>query len=154
MRKLRSSEKVEILQIGLILRVNIMSIMRKHYFLLWMKKTAFSPYFYHGTIFCSAELFHCAANFKFYLNFFIFLNIITNQTSKEQYLNYETVKGSTIQRGFGRKVSGLQFHRGFILYECFWGFWSHFSEPVFCRSSHNLICNKLAILKNKILLKF
>ena len=58
-------------------------VMRKHYFLLWMKKTAFFPYFYHGIIFYSAELFDCAVNFKFYLNIFIFLNINTNQTSKE-----------------------------------------------------------------------
>ena len=62
-------------------------IMRKHYFLLWTKETAFFPYFYHGIIFYSAELFDCAVNFKFYLNIFIFLNINTNQTSKEQYLN-------------------------------------------------------------------
>ena len=62
-------------------------IMRKHYFLLWTKETAFFPYFYHGIIFYSAELFDCAVNFKFYLNIFIFLNINTNQTSNEQYLN-------------------------------------------------------------------
>ena len=52
------------------------SIMRKHYFLLWMKETA---YFYHGI---GAELFDCAVNFKFYLNIFIFFNINTNQISK------------------------------------------------------------------------
>ena len=62
-------------------------IMKKHYFLLWTKETAFFPYFYHGIIFYSAELFDCAVNFKFYLNIFIFLNINTNQISKEQYLN-------------------------------------------------------------------
>ena len=62
-------------------------VMRKHYFLLCMKKTAFFPYFYHGVIFYSTELFDCAVNFKFYLNIFIFLNINTNQTSKEQYLS-------------------------------------------------------------------
>ena len=53
-----------------------------------------------------------------------------------------------IQRDFGSKVSGLQFHRCFILYGCFWGFWSHFST-CFCRTSHNLIGNKFAILKYK-----
>ena len=62
-------------------------IMRKHDFLLWAKEKAFFPYFYHEIIFYSAELFVCAVNFKFYLNIFIFLNINTNQTSKEQYSN-------------------------------------------------------------------
>ena len=52
-----------------------------------MKEAAFFPYFYHETIFYIADLFDCTANFKFYLNIFIFLNINTNQTSKEQYLN-------------------------------------------------------------------
>ena len=50
-------------------------IMRKHYFLLWTKETAFFSYFYHGIIFYSVELFQCAVNFKFYLNMFIFLII-------------------------------------------------------------------------------
>ena len=48
-------------------------IMRKYYFLLWMKETVFFPCFYRGIIFYSVEL------FKFFLNFFIFLNINTNQ---------------------------------------------------------------------------
>ena len=62
-------------------------IMRKHYFLLWTKETAFFSYFYFGIIFYSAELFDYPVNFKFYLNIFILLNINTNQTSTEQYLN-------------------------------------------------------------------
>ena len=53
-------------------------IMRKHYFLLWTKETALFPYFYHGIIFYSAELFDYAVSFKFYLNIFMFLNINTN----------------------------------------------------------------------------
>ena len=61
--------------------------MQKYYFLLWTKETAFFPYFYHGIIFDSDELFDCAVNFTFYLNIFTFLKINTNQTSKEQYLN-------------------------------------------------------------------
>ena len=73
------------------------SIMRKH-FLLWTKETAFFPYFHHGIIFYSAELFDCAVNFKFYMNTFVFLNINTNQTSKQQYLNLEAV----IYFGIGR----------------------------------------------------
>ena len=52
-------------------------IMRKHYFLLWTKETAFSPYFYNGILFYSAKLFDCVVNFKFYVNIFIFLNINT-----------------------------------------------------------------------------
>ena len=47
-------------------------IMRNYYFLLWTKETAFFPYFHHGIIFCSAEIFICADNFKFYLNIYIF----------------------------------------------------------------------------------
>ena len=62
-------------------------IIKTHYFLLLTKETGFFPYFYHGIIFYSAELFDCAVNFKFNLNIFIFLNVNTNQTSKEQYLN-------------------------------------------------------------------
>ena len=103
-------------------------IMKKHYFLLWTKETAFFPYFYHGIIFYSAELFDCAVNFKFYMNIFIFLNINTSQRSKEQYKKQPLISGSAVQRGFGSIVSGLQFHRCFILYGCFWGFWSHFSN--------------------------
>ena len=61
--------------------------MRKRYFLFMDEKNSVFPYFYHGIIFYSAELFDCAVNFKFYLKIFIFLNINTNQTSKEQYLN-------------------------------------------------------------------
>ena len=72
--------------------------MKKHNFLLWMKETALFPYFYHGIIFYSTELFDCAVNFKFYLNIFIFLNINTNQTSKEQYLNQEAATYFGISR--------------------------------------------------------
>ena len=59
------------------------------------------------------------------------------------------ISRSAVQKGFGRKVSGLQFHWCFILYECFWGFCSHFSDLFFCRTSHNLIYNTFAILRNK-----
>ena len=56
------------------------------------ERNSFFSYFYHGIIFYSAELPDCEVNFKFYLNrfylnIFIFLNINTNQTSKDQYLN-------------------------------------------------------------------
>ena len=43
--------------------------------------------FYLGIIVYSVELFDGAVNFKFYSNIFVILNINTNQTSKEQYLN-------------------------------------------------------------------
>ena len=48
------------------------SVMRKYYFLLWTKETAFFSCFHQGIIFCSAELFDCTVNFEFYLNIFIF----------------------------------------------------------------------------------
>ena len=130
MRKLRPSEKVEILQFRLCLFASC--IMRKH-FLLWTKETAFFGYFYHGIIFYSAELFDCAVNFKFYLNIFIFLNMtqIKHQKSNIWIKKQPLTSGSVVQRGFGSKVSGLQFHRCFMLYGCFWGFWSHFSDLFF-----------------------
>ena len=59
--------------------------MKKHYFLLRTKEAASFPYFHHDIFSASAEPFDCAVNFKFYLNVFIFLNINTNQTSKELF---------------------------------------------------------------------
>ena len=44
---------------------------------------------------------------------------------------------------FGSKVSDLQFHKCFIFYECFWGFWPHFSNLFFAELL--IICNKAAI---------
>ena len=102
-------------------------IIKKHCFLLWTKETASFPYFYHENFFNSVELFDCKASFKFYFSIYIFLNINVNHTSKEQYLN-KLISGSTVQNGVGSKVSGLQFHRSFILYGCFLGFWSRFSD--------------------------
>ena len=86
LRKLRSSEK-KISEYFANGTYFASCIMKKHFFLLWTKETVFFTYFYHGIIFNSTELFECAVNFKFYLSIFIFLNINTNQTSKEQYLN-------------------------------------------------------------------
>ena len=105
----------------------------KTYFLLWTKETAFFGYFYNEIIFYSAELFDCAVNFKFYLNIFIFLNItqIKHQKSNIWIKKQPLTSGSVVQRGFGSKVSRLQFHRCFMLYGCFWGFWSHFSDQFF-----------------------
>ena len=84
--------------------------MKKHYFLLWTKETAtVFIYFYLEIIFCSGELFDYVVNFKFYLNIFIFLNLNTNQTSKEQYLIKKLllISGLTVQRYFGSKISAL-----------------------------------------------
>ena len=84
LRKLRSSEKVEILQIRLILRVpwweNII-------FYYGRKKQRFF-FIFTMELFSTAlsYLFDCAVNFEFYFNI-IFLNINKNQTSNEQYLN-------------------------------------------------------------------
>ena len=89
------------------------------------RNNIFFPYFYD-----EIWLFDCTVNFKFYLSNFIFLNINTNQNGrsniwiKKQLL----ILGSVVQRGFGSKVPGLQFHRCFILYRCFWWFLSHFSS--------------------------
>ena len=62
LRKLRSSKKVEILQVVLVLRVELFS-------------TALNCLNAHSTL-------------NFARTFFLFLNITTNQTSKEQDLNF------------------------------------------------------------------
>ena len=54
----------------------------------WRKETTLFSYFHNEIIFCCTELFECAFNFKFSWNIFIFLIINTNQTSKEQDLNF------------------------------------------------------------------
>ena len=99
MRKLRSSKKIKILKIEPILRVEntLFSI---------TKEAVFFPYFYHEIIFYSTELFDCAVNVKFYLNVFIILNVNTNQTSREQYLNEETATyfGISCRKKFGIKA--------------------------------------------------
>ena len=123
-------------------------IMRKHCFLLWTKETTFFSYFYLGIMFYCAELFDCAVNLRFYLNIFIFLNKNTNQNQRSNiWIKMQPlISGSAIQRGFGNKMSGLQFHRCFTnVFEDF----GHIFPTCFCRTSHNLVCNKLAILKNK-----
>ena len=97
--------------------------MKKHYFLLWRKETAFFSYLHYEIIFCCAELFKCVFNFKFCQKIFTFLNINRNQTSKEWDLNF--IRSSHFfweQRCSGSNLSGLQ------LYGRFWGFWSYFSD--------------------------
>ena len=58
-RKLMSSEKVEILQVVLVLRLCDLPI-----FFQGGKKRCFFPYLHHEIIFCCAELFECVFNFK------------------------------------------------------------------------------------------
>ena len=107
----------------------------QHYFLLWSKETVFFSYFYHEIIFSSAELFDCTVKFKFYLNILVFLNINTNHASKEQYLNWKwSVR--------------LAISQVFYPLPVFFRILVTFFQPHFCRTSHNLICNKFAILKN------
>ena len=128
----------------------------KHYFLLWTKETAFSPYFYHEIIFYSTELVDFAFNFKFYVNIVIFLNINTNQTSTEQYLNQEAVTYFLISRTkrFWRSSVRPAISQVFYPLHVFLRILVTFFRPVFCRTSHNLIFNKFAILRNKELKKF
>ena len=61
------------------------------------RNTVFSL-FYHRITFCSTELFDCTVNFKFYLNIAVVLNVNTNQTSKEQYLNLKAATYFGISR--------------------------------------------------------
>ena len=84
-------------------------VMRKRYFLLWIKETAFFPYFYYGIIFYSTELFDCAVNFKFYLNIFIFLNItqIKHQRSNLWIKKEPLITGSAVERGFAEVVAQM-----------------------------------------------
>ena len=89
-------------------------IIKKIYFFHGTKKRRFFPYFHHDIIFFCAKLFESTFNFKFCWNIFIFLNINTNQTSKDQDLNYKKqslILGAAIERCF-RSVwcSGLQLY--------------------------------------------
>ena len=129
--------------------------MRKHYFLLWTKETAFFPYFYHRITFYSAELFDCAVNFKFYLNIFILLKYKHKSNTKEAifdlrsshffwYQPYKEVLEINCQAcNFTSVLSSTSVFEDF----------GHIFPTCFFRTSHNLICNKFAILKNKKLTK-
>ena len=65
-KKLKSTKKVEILLVALVLRVASW----KNFFFSWRKEMAFFPYFQYEIIFCWAELFECAFNFEFCYNIF------------------------------------------------------------------------------------
>ena len=94
------------------------------------KKRRFFPYFHYEIIFCCAELFECILNFKFCWNIFIFLNINTNQTSKEQDLNFirsshlfwEQPWRDLLEAYVRSKLSGLQlyFTGVFENFRCEW----------------------------------
>ena len=59
-----------------------MHFLKKSYFLLWKKRRILS-YFHHKIVIYSTKLFDCSFNFKFCLDFFIFLNINTNWNETE-----------------------------------------------------------------------
>ena len=113
--------------------------MRKQYFLLWKKETAFFPFLYHGIIFYSAELLDCAINFKFYLNIFIFL----------QHKHKSGIKGDQpYKETLEVKYQACNF-AGVLSFASVFEDFGHIFLTCFCRTSHNLICNKFAILRNK-----
>ena len=96
-------------------------IMRKHYFLLWTKERTFS------FVIFTEELFSTALNYltaQPTLNctwiFFYFKTQIKHLRSNIWIKKQPLISGSAVPRGF---------HWCFIFYECFWGFWSHFSDP-------------------------
>ena len=126
--------------------------MKKHYFILLTKETAFFfLIFTNEIIFYSAKLFVCAVNFKFYLIIFIFLNINTNQTSKDQYLNQEAVTyfGMSRTKRFWKYSVRPAISQLFYPLRMFLKILVTFFRPVFWRTFQNLICYKFAILKNK-----
>ena len=60
-RKLRSSKKIDILQVALVLRV---ASWKSIILFSWREETVFFPYFLYEVIFCYAELFKCAFYFQ------------------------------------------------------------------------------------------
>ena len=143
--------------------------MKKHYFLLWTKETAFFPYFYHGIIFYSAELFDCAVNFKFYLNICIFKHkhksnikgAIFELRSSHLFRDQPYKEVLEVKCQACSFTGVLSFKSVFeqLCSQRIWG-WGWFLRIlvtffrlVFSRISHNLICNNFAILENKMLTK-
>ena len=59
------------------------------YFLLWTKETVFFPYFYTMELFSTVLSYLTAQSTLYFSWISLYLNINTNQTSKEQYLNQE-----------------------------------------------------------------
>ena len=94
---MRSSKKIEILQVVLVLR----AVSWNNIFFREERNVFFPLFFHYEIIFCCAELFECAFNFKFCWNIFIFLNINTNQTSKERFEFYKKqplILGAAVER--------------------------------------------------------
>ena len=143
LRKLGSSKKVKILQIGLIYFTSC--IMKKHSFLLWTKETAFFPYFYHEIIFYSTELFDCAVNYIF------------------QHKNKSNIEGAIFELRSShlfrnqpcKEILEFKCQIALVFYpsRAFLRILVTFFRPVLCRISHPLNCNKFAIIKNKNLTK-
>ena len=141
--KLGSSKEIEILQIGLIYFTSC--TMKKHYFLLWTKETAFFPYFHHEIIFYSAELFDCAVNYIF------------------QHKNKSNIEGAIFELRSShlfrnqpcKEILEFKCQIALVFYpsRAFLRILVTFFRPVLCRICHNLNCNKFAIIKNKNLTK-
>ena len=122
-RKLRSSKKVAILEAALVLQV---AVWKKKFFMEERKNAFFLIFTIFQIIFCCAELFECAFHFKFCKNFFTFLNINTNNTSKEQDFNFirsnhlfwEQPEKGVLEAYVWKKTVRL----ATLLYRHFWGF--------------------------------
>ena len=88
--------------------------MKKRYFYYRGKKMCFFSCLHHEIIFYSAELFDSAFNFKLSWNIFMFLNVITNQASKEQGFNFirgcHLFREQPLEKVYRSKVSGLQLY--------------------------------------------
>ena len=108
-------------------------IMKKYYFPLWTKETAFFTYFYHGVIFYSAELFDCAVNFNFTWTSIYF-----------KHKHKSNIKGAIFELRSSHLFRDQSYKEvlevkcqvcNFISILCvasvFWGCWSHFSDLFF-----------------------
>ena len=77
-------------------RAIVLEPMKKIYFFHGRKKRRFFPYIHDEIIFCCAELFESAFNFKFCWNIFVFLNINTNLCKK-----HPLILGAAVERCCG-----------------------------------------------------
>ena len=125
--------------------------MRKQSFLLWTKETASFLYFHHGIFFYRGELFDCTVNFKFYVKIFIFLNITYKSNIKGAIFELRSshlFRDQPYKEVLEVKCQACNF-TGVLSFTRVFEVLVSFFRPVLCRTSHNLICNKFAILKDK-----
>ena len=126
-------------------------MMKKHCSLIYAKGAVFSPYFYLKIIFYSAKQFDCVVNFKYKLNiFFIFkykhkLNIkgVIFELRRSHLFRNQPYKEVFEVNCEGCNFPGILSFTG--VFEDF----GRIFPTCFYRTSHNLICNKSAILQNK-----